>query len=100
MVNAIEVNEMMAHVPDDVIVVFDEAYYEYVRDREFPGCARLRQARPTRHRARTFSKIYGLAGLRIGYGLTTPRSPDISIGFGRRSTPTVWRNGRAGRAGR
>jgi histidinol-phosphate aminotransferase len=72
MVNAVEVNELMARVPDDVIVVFDEAYYEYVQDREFPDA--LAFVKQNRHTVvlRTFSKIYGLAGLRIGYGLTTP----------------------------
>jgi histidinol-phosphate aminotransferase len=71
-VSAAEVDRLMTRVPDDVIVVFDEAYYEYVLDREFPDALNFVQ----RHRhvivLRTFSKIYGLAGLRIGYGLTTP----------------------------
>ena len=71
-VGAAEVDRLMARVPDDVIVVFDEAYYEYVRDREFPDA--LGWVRQNRHVIvlRTFSKIYGLAGLRIGYGITTP----------------------------
>ncbi|MGH7233591.1 MAG: histidinol-phosphate transaminase [Nitrospiraceae bacterium] len=72
MVNGAEVDRLMARVPDDVIVVFDEAYYEYVRDRDFPHV--LSYVQRNRHAIvlRTFSKIYGLAGLRIGYGLTTP----------------------------
>lgn len=71
MVTASEVDALMQQVPDDVIVVFDEAYYEYVRSGDFPDSL----AYVTRGRnavvLRTFSKIYGLAGLRIGYGLTT-----------------------------
>ncbi len=71
MVTADEVNRLMARVPESVIVVFDEAYYEYVQSREFPdSLAHVKQGRNAIV-LRTFSKIYGLAGLRIGYGLTT-----------------------------
>jgi histidinol-phosphate aminotransferase len=72
MVTAAEVEALMAHVPDQALVVFDEAYYEYVRDPDFPDC--LQYVHQNRHVIvlRTFSKIYGLAGLRIGYGITTP----------------------------
>lgn len=66
------VERFMARVPDDVIVVFDEAYYEYVREARFPdSLAYVKQGRNAIV-LRTFSKIYGLAGLRIGYGITTP----------------------------
>ncbi len=71
MVTADEVSRLMARVPESVIVVFDEAYYEYVQSREFPdSLAYVRQGRNAIV-LRTFSKIYGLAGLRIGYGVTT-----------------------------
>lgn len=72
MVSAAEVEALMARVPEHVIVIFDEAYYEYVRDHGFPDA--LQYVRQTRNVVvlRTFSKIYGLAGLRIGYGLTSP----------------------------
>jgi len=53
-------------------VVFDEAYYEYVRSRDFPDSLSLVKQNRNVVVLRTFSKIYGLAGLRIGYGLTTP----------------------------
>ena len=66
-----EVDEFLQRVPEDVITVFDEAYYEYVTDRFFPrGLQYLQQGKNVAI-LRTFSKIYGLAGLRIGYGLTT-----------------------------
>lgn len=66
------VSRLMAAVPEDVIVVFDEAYYEYVRDPRFPDAlAYVKQGRNAIV-LRTFSKIYGLAGLRIGYGISTP----------------------------
>lgn len=66
-----EVDRLMAHLPDHVLVVFDEAYYEYVRLPDFPDS--LSYVAQGRHAIvlRTFSKIYGLAGLRIGYGVTT-----------------------------
>ena len=54
------------------MIVFDEAYFEYVRSSEFPdSMAYVKQGRNAIV-LRTFSKIYGLAGLRIGYGVTTP----------------------------
>jgi len=71
MVSAEEVERLMARVPDHVVVVLDEAYFEYVRSAEFPdSMAYVRQGRNVIV-LRTFSKIYGLAGLRIGYGVTT-----------------------------
>jgi len=71
MVNTAEVDALMAKVPAQAVVVFDEAYCEYVRDPHFPDS--LGYVRRDRHAIvlRTFSKIYGLAGLRIGYGVTT-----------------------------
>ena len=72
MVSAGEVDRLLARVPEHVIVVFDEAYFEYVRSSEFPdSMAYVKQGRNAIV-LRTFSKIYGLAGLRIGYGVTTP----------------------------
>ena len=72
MVSADAVHRLMAQVPHEVIVVFDEAYIEYVRDPQFPDTiAYVKQGRNAIV-LRTFSKIYGLAGLRIGYGITTP----------------------------
>jgi histidinol-phosphate aminotransferase len=72
MVSADEVDGFLARMPEGVIVVFDEAYFEYVRSSEFPdSMAYVKQGRNVIV-LRTFSKIYGLAGLRIGYGVTTP----------------------------
>jgi histidinol-phosphate aminotransferase len=71
-VSSAAIEAFMKRVPEEVLVVFDEAYVEYVHDQRFPDSL----AWMARHRnvivLRTFSKIYGLAGLRIGYGLTTP----------------------------
>lgn len=67
-----DVAEFMARVPEDVIVLFDEAYYEYVEDPEFPDCLEYVRAGRNVVVMRTFSKIYGLAGLRIGYCAAGP----------------------------
>ncbi len=72
MVSAEAVARFMAQVPEDVIVVFDEAYFEYVRDPHFPDSLQYVTQGRNAIVLRTFSKIYGLAGLRIGYGITTP----------------------------
>jgi len=71
------VTQLMAVVPEDVIVVFDEAYYEYVRDPRFPDTLAYVKAGRNAIVLRTFSKIYGLAGLRIGYGISTPAINDL-----------------------
>jgi histidinol-phosphate aminotransferase len=71
MVSGEEVARLLRRVPDHVVIVFDEAYFEYVRSSEFPdSMAYVKQGRNVIV-LRTFSKIYGLAGLRIGYGVTT-----------------------------
>ncbi|WP_214319485.1 histidinol-phosphate transaminase [Nonomuraea sediminis] len=54
-------------VPDNVLVVLDEAYREYVRDADVPDGLELYRDRPNVCVLRTFSKAYGLAGLRVGF---------------------------------
>jgi histidinol-phosphate aminotransferase len=64
-------------VPRDVVVVMDEAYAEYVEDDDYPdSLAAVREGRNIVV-LRTFSKIYGLAGLRIGYGVAPPALVDL-----------------------
>jgi histidinol-phosphate aminotransferase len=70
--NARELAHLLARVPEHVIVALDEAYYEYVRSEDYPRSLELIAERPTVIALRTFSKIYGLAGLRIGYGIGHP----------------------------
>ena len=67
-----EFERYFARVPAQVLTVIDEAYCDYVEGRDYPDG--LEFLRAGRHVAilRTFSKIHGLAGLRIGFGLTTP----------------------------
>jgi histidinol-phosphate aminotransferase len=64
-----EFDHFLASIPPEIVVVVDEAYIEFVRD---TNCAKsLEQVAPDREivSLRTFSKAYGLAGLRIGYGV-------------------------------
>jgi histidinol-phosphate aminotransferase len=58
-------------VPANVLVVLDEAYYEYVVAPEYPQTVPLLDKYPNLIILRTFSKIYGLASLRIGYGIAS-----------------------------
>ncbi len=67
-----EVNAFLQKIPDDLLVIFDEAYYEFVEAPDYPRTLDLIKARGNVIVTRTFSKAYGLAGLRIGYGVTTP----------------------------
>ena len=60
----------LAALPRHLIVVADDAYADYVEDREYPDTMQARGERvPPVLTLRTFSKLYGLAGLRIGYGV-------------------------------
>ncbi len=63
-------------VPPHVIVAMDEAYIEYADAPDFPDCLELRGTRERLVVLRTFSKIYGLAALRVGYGVAPPRLVD------------------------
>ena len=56
-------------VPTDVLVVIDEAYREFVRDPQVPDALDVYRDRPNVAVLRTFSKAYGLAGLRVGYAV-------------------------------
>ena len=58
--------------PPQVLVVLDEAYYEYVEEKTYFGSLKLMEDYPNLVVLRTFSKIYGLAGLRVGYGVGHP----------------------------
>jgi len=53
----------------EILTIVDEAYFEYVEDTDYPDSLRYHQSGKTLLSLRTFSKLYGLAGLRIGYGI-------------------------------
>lgn len=59
----------MNQIPDNVLVVLDEAYYEYVQDDKYPNVLDYIEEGYPIIALRTFSKAYGLAGLRIGYAI-------------------------------
>lgn len=64
-----ELDRLMNNIRDDILVVVDEAYYEYVTDPEYADSLKHFRDGKDILILRTFSKIYGLAGLRIGYGI-------------------------------
>ena len=64
-----EVEEFFREVPDHILVIMDEAYYEYIDDPRYPDSFKLFKERKNILILRTFSKIYGLAGVRLGYGI-------------------------------
>ena len=66
----VEVRSFLAAVPSDVLVVLDEAYAEFVDDPLAVDGTQLLASHPNLVVLRTFSKAYGLAGLRVGYALT------------------------------
>jgi histidinol-phosphate aminotransferase len=66
---ASQLKPFIAALPRHVIVVLDEAYTEYVEQADFPDGAQWLAEFPNLIVTRTFSKIYGLAGLRVGYGI-------------------------------
>ena len=67
-----EMAELMEKLPPEVFVVSDEAYVEYVTDPDFPDTLSLQKSYPNLIIFKTFSKIYGLAGLRMGYAISHP----------------------------
>ena len=72
-VTADEVAAFMDRVPDHVLVVFDEAYYELVDSDAYPETLRyVCDGRPNVMVMRTFSKVFGLAGIRLGYAVGVP----------------------------
>jgi histidinol-phosphate aminotransferase len=80
-----ELDRYFAHVPPHVLTVLDQAYFEYVDDPDYPDA--IEEYVKAGHRVlvlRTFSKIYGLAGLRVGYGIG-PEDLITAIGKVRRA---------------
>lgn len=65
-------HSFLSTVPDNVIVVVDEAYHEFVEDAGYQSALNWISEFPNLIVTRTFSKAYGLAGLRVGYGVSHP----------------------------
>ncbi len=84
MIGRVEFEAFIRKVPPRVLVLLDEAYAEYVSTRSYPNGLRYLQQYPNLIVARTFSKAYGLAGLRVGYGFA---DADIIRNFDRVRPP-------------
>lgn len=76
-VSKAEMDAFMKAVPEQVIVVLDEAYLEYVDAPDYPSALDYLEVRDRVMVTRTFSKCYGLAGLRVGYGVAKPELIDF-----------------------
>lgn len=72
-----ELVAFLAAVPNDLVVVLDEAYFEYVGEADYPDGLTLMRDFPNVVVTRTFSKIHGLAALRIGYAVSGPGIADL-----------------------
>jgi histidinol-phosphate aminotransferase len=72
-----QVQALLARVPRRVVVVLDEAYHEYLPDALRTDSLRLLEDHPNLVVTRTFSKAYGLAGLRVGFGVAHPEICDL-----------------------
>ncbi len=72
-----ELRAFVERIPGDVIVVIDEAYFEYVEASDYPDTVAWIDAFPNLLVTRTFSKAYGLAGLRVGYGVSQPALAEV-----------------------
>jgi histidinol-phosphate aminotransferase len=72
-----DLDAFLAAIPDSVIVVLDEAYFEYVTAADYPDGMTYVNKRERLMVLRTFSKCYGLAGLRIGFGVAEPKLIDF-----------------------
>ena len=66
----------LSRLPEQVIVVLDEAYFEYVTEDDYPDGLHFRESHPNLVVLRTFSKIHGLAGMRVGYGVMPAQLAD------------------------
>jgi histidinol-phosphate aminotransferase len=62
----------LERVPEHVVIVADEAYFEFVRDTDYPDSLKYHDANRMIVTMRTFSKIFGLAGVRVGYAVARP----------------------------
>ena len=72
-----EIDALLAAIPGDVLVVLDEAYHEYSAPLGVPDGTNWLAKHPNLVVTRTFSKAYGLAGLRVGYAFSHPDVADI-----------------------
>lgn len=72
-----ELRRLLESVPDNLVVVVDEAYFDYVQEPDYPDSMEWLPEFPNLLVTRTFSKAYGLAGFRIGYGVAHSELADL-----------------------
>lgn len=72
LINNDDLTDFLNKVPENILVVIDEAYYEYITDETYKDTAQFVEKHTNVIVLRTFSKAYGLAAFRIGYGFSTP----------------------------
>ena len=77
-VNHADLEDLLGRIPAHIVVVIDEAYVEFVRDRAAADGLALYRAHPNVVVLRTFSKAYGLAGLRVGFAIAHPVVAEIT----------------------
>jgi histidinol-phosphate aminotransferase len=75
--NRTELDAFLRALPGHLISVIDEAYFEYVQQADYPNALDWLHEIPNLVVTRTFSKAYGLAGLRVGYAVSNPEVADI-----------------------
>jgi len=75
--NKTEFKKLLNAIPPHVLIIADEAYQEYIDVLDYPDTLQLLTEHPNLIISRTFSKIFGLAGLRIGYAISSPEIADI-----------------------
>ncbi len=73
-----EVRDLAGALPEDVFLILDEAYHEFVSDPAYHGSHELALERENVVCVRTFSKAHGLAGFRVGYGVASRRVADYA----------------------
>ena len=76
-VNTAQLEGLIKAASKDTLIFIDEAYFEYVQSGAYPDSIALIKKYPNVLLTRTFSKMYGLAGLRVGYGIGRPEVVDI-----------------------
>lgn len=76
-IDAESLGAFLAKVPSNILVVLDEAYFEYVEEADYPDGLALLKQYPNIIVARTFSKMYGLSGLRVGYAVSSPEIANV-----------------------
>lgn len=67
-----DIQYLVDNVPEDVVIIFDEAYYDYAKvNKDYPETLSILKARPNTIILRTFSKVAGIAGVRVGFALAS-----------------------------